>query len=165
MMRNTLPPFGGARRKPRLIASSLPRLLAGVARVSHSSVTMAAPVLRWNTCGEASSETKTDFPAALWPVTTRRTVMVDPCSRWKLVRRSRPSISASMGRAEERLPAPLELARWIGERERTKLSGRRPGEARVDEAGDRRFLVDDPCLVVERLDAGDAVERDAAGGR
>src|SRR5215204_1366161 len=72
MMRNTVPFFGGGRRKPRSIASALPRLSAGVFRVSHNSVTTTLPVLRWNTCGASPSMTKTDLPSALWPVTTRR---------------------------------------------------------------------------------------------
>src|SRR5215471_21107441 len=72
MMRNTVPFFGGCRRNARSIASALPRLSAGVARVSHSSVTVTLPVPRCITCGDGPSDTKTDFPSALWPVTTRR---------------------------------------------------------------------------------------------
>ena len=72
MTRNTLPFFGGGNRKPRSMASALPRLSAGALVVSHTSVTTTLPVLRWNTCGVALSMTKMDLPAASCPVTTRR---------------------------------------------------------------------------------------------
>src|SRR5579871_2908597 len=72
MTRNTEPFFGGGRRAPRAMASALPRLSAGVRAVSHTSWTMALPLVRLNTCGVAASMMKTDLPAALWPVTTRR---------------------------------------------------------------------------------------------
>ena len=65
MIRNTLPFFGGGRRKPRAMASSLPRLSAGVEWVSHNSMTIALPGLRWKTCGVAASVMKIDLPSAL----------------------------------------------------------------------------------------------------
>src|SRR3954449_3700279 len=72
MMRSTLPFRGGGNRNGRLMESALPRLSAGVCRVSHRSVTTTLPVPRLNTCGEGPSMTKIERPAALCPVTTRR---------------------------------------------------------------------------------------------
>jgi len=68
----TLPFFGGGKRNGRRMESSLPRLSAGVPRVSHSSVTTTLPVPRLNTCGEGPSMMNIDLPLALCPVTTRR---------------------------------------------------------------------------------------------
>src|ERR1700689_128984 len=102
MTRNTEPPFGGGRRWPRAMASSLPRLSAGVRVVSHSSCTMALPLVRLKTCGDGPFSMKLDRPAASWPVTTRRMDFV-----------IRASLPAAFERA--RLVDEFEWSEFIGD--------------------------------------------------
>ena len=40
-------------------------IVGGRRAVSHSSCTMALPLVRWNTCGVGASMMKIDLPAAL----------------------------------------------------------------------------------------------------
>src|SRR5262249_60129268 len=74
IIRKIVPFRGGGSRNGRSVVSALPVLLAGDDRVSHNSVTTALPGPRQKTCGAAPSMMNTDRPAALCPVTTRRTI-------------------------------------------------------------------------------------------